>query len=89
PTMLEAGVENQESETMQGILLPAGTPPEIVAALHDAIIRALASPDVVAKCKEVGLEIVADTPAEFAAYIKKDVDKWHKVIVDAKIPQIQ
>jgi len=89
PTMLEAGVENQESETMQGVLLPAGTPPEIVAALHDAIIRALASPDVVAKCKEVGLEIVADTPAEFAAYIKKDVDKWRKVIVDAKIPQIQ
>ena len=41
------------------------------------------------KCKQVGLEIVADTPAEFAAYIKKEVDRWDKVIVDAKIPHIQ
>jgi len=41
------------------------------------------------KCKQVGLDIVADTPAEFAAYIKKEVDRWQKVIVDAKIAQIQ
>jgi len=44
---------------------------------------------VQAKCKQVGLDIVADRPAEFAVYIKKEVDRWHKVIVDAKIPQIQ
>ncbi len=42
-----------------------------------------------AKCAQLGLEIVADTPAEFSGYIKKEVTKWHKVITDAKIAQIQ
>jgi tripartite-type tricarboxylate transporter receptor subunit TctC len=89
PTMLEAGVEDQESETMQGVLVPAGTPSEIIALLNREVVKAMASPDLAAKCKEVGLDIVADTPAEFAGYIKKDVAKWYKVIVDAKIAQIQ
>jgi len=89
PTMAEAGVEGQESETMQAMLLPAGTPADIVALLNREVVNAMNAPDVEAKCQEVGLDIVADTPAEFAAYIKKDVDKWHRVITDAKIAQIQ
>ena len=89
PTMLEAGIEGQESETMQGVLVPGGTPQAIVDLLNREIVKALAQPDVQEKCKQVGLDIVADTPAEFAAYIKKEVDRWHRVIVDAKIPQIQ
>jgi tripartite-type tricarboxylate transporter receptor subunit TctC len=89
PTMPEAGVEGQESETMQGVLVPAGTPQAVVDLLNREIVKALAQPDVQEKCKQVGLDIVADTPVEFAAYIKKEVERWHRVIVDAKIPQIQ
>jgi tripartite-type tricarboxylate transporter receptor subunit TctC len=89
PTMIEEGVQGQESETMQGVFVPAGTPQPIVDLLNREIVKALHQPDVQEKCKQVGLEIVADTPAEFAVYIKKEVDRWHKVIVDAKIPQIQ
>jgi tripartite-type tricarboxylate transporter receptor subunit TctC len=89
PTLAEAGVENQESDTMQGVFVPAGTPPDIVALLNREIVKALQLPDVQAKCKEIGFDIVANTPEEFSAYLKKDVDKWHRVIVDAKIPQIQ
>jgi tripartite-type tricarboxylate transporter receptor subunit TctC len=89
PTMLEAGVEGQESETMQGVFVPGGTPQAIVDLLNREIVKALAQPDVQEKCKQVGLDIVADTPAEFSVYIKKEVDKWHKVITDAKIAQIQ
>jgi tripartite-type tricarboxylate transporter receptor subunit TctC len=89
PTMLEAGVEGQESETMQGVLVPGGTPQPVVELLNREIVKALAQPDVQEKCKQVGLDIVADTPSEFAAYIKKEVERWHQVIVDAKIPQIQ
>ena len=89
PTMIEDGVQGQESETMQGVFVPAGTPQPIVDLLNREIVKALHQPDVQAKCKQVGLDIVADTPAEFAVYIKKEVDRWHKVIVDAKIPQIQ
>jgi tripartite-type tricarboxylate transporter receptor subunit TctC len=89
PTMPEAGVEGQESETMQGVFVPGGTPQAVVDLLNREMVKALAQPDVQQKCKQVGLDIVADTPAEFAAYIKKEVDRWHQVIVDAKIPQIQ
>jgi len=89
PTMLEAGVAGQESETMQGVFVPGGTPQAIVDLLNREVVKALHQPDVQEKCKQVGLDIVADTPAEFAAYIKKEVDRWHQVIVDAKIPQIQ
>jgi tripartite-type tricarboxylate transporter receptor subunit TctC len=89
PTMLEAGVKGQESETMQGVLVPAGTPQDIIDLLNREIVKAMQQPDVKEKCAKLGLDIVADTPAEFAAYIKKDVDKWQKVIIDAKIAQIQ
>ncbi|MGB7035457.1 MAG: tripartite tricarboxylate transporter substrate binding protein [Xanthobacteraceae bacterium] len=89
PTMIEQGVKGQESETMQGVFVAAGTPQAVIDVLNREIVKALHQPDVQAKCKQVGLDIVADTPAEFAVYIKKEVDRWHKVIVDAKIPQIQ
>jgi tripartite-type tricarboxylate transporter receptor subunit TctC len=89
PTMAEAGAEGQDSDTMQGVFVPAGTPPDIVALLNREIVKALQLPDVQAKCKELGFDIVANTPEQFSAYIKKEVDRWHKVIVDAKIPQIQ
>ncbi len=89
PTMAESGAENQESDTMQGIFVPAGTPPDIVALLNREIVKALQLPDVQAKCKELGFDIVADTSEEFSAYIKKEVERWHKVIVDAKIQPIQ
>jgi tripartite-type tricarboxylate transporter receptor subunit TctC len=89
PTMLEAGVSGQESETMQGVLVPAGTPSDIIDLLNKEIVKAMRQPDVMEKCAKLGFDIVADTPAEFAGYIGKDVGKWRKVITDAKIPQIQ
>ena len=49
----------------------------------------MASPDVQAKCAQLGFDVVADKPEEFAAYIKSEVEKWNKVIKDAKVPQIQ
>ena len=89
PTMAEAGAEGQDSDTMQGVFVPGGTPPDIVALLNREIVKALQLPDVQAKCKELGFDVVANTPEEFSAYLKKEVDRWHRVIVDAKIPQIQ
>lgn len=89
PTLAEAGVEGQESETMQGVLAPAGTPAEIVALLNREIVKVMQSPDIKAKCLEQGFDIVADTPTEFASYIRKEIDKWRKVIQDAKVPRIE
>jgi tripartite-type tricarboxylate transporter receptor subunit TctC len=89
PTMAEAGVEGQESETMQGVLAPVGTPGDIIDLLNREIAKLMQLADVQAKCAELGFDVVADTPAEFTGYIKKEVDRWSKVINDAKIPQIQ
>ena len=89
PTMAEAGVADEESETMQGVFLPAGTPREIVDLLNREIAKAMALPDVKDKCAQLGFDVVADKPEQFAVYIKKEVEKWGKVIRDANIPQIQ
>jgi tripartite-type tricarboxylate transporter receptor subunit TctC len=89
PTMAESGIEGQESETMQGIFVPAGTPPDIIAFLNREIVKVMRLDDVKAKCLELGFDVVADSPQDFAVYIKSDIDKWAKVIKDAKIEKIQ
>jgi tripartite-type tricarboxylate transporter receptor subunit TctC len=88
PTMAEAGFKGQESETMQGIFVPAGTPKDIVDLIHREIVKVMNLPDVKEKCAQLGFDVVANTPAEFATYIKTDVEKWEKAIKDAKVPQI-
>ena len=88
PTLDELGIKNQEAETMQGVLLPAGTPKSIVDLLQTEIARIIHLPDVKDKLLAIGLEPDGMSPAVFAAYIKADIAKWKKVIADAKIPQI-
>ena len=85
PTMAESGAPDQEAETMQGVLLPAGTPREIVDRLHREIVRVVALPDVKERLAGLGFEPVANTPEEFAAYIRSEVNKWAKVIREAGI----
>lgn len=89
PTMAEAGVAGQESETMQGILVPGATPKPVVEFLNREIAAVMALPDVKQKAASLGFDVVANSPQEFAAYIKSEIEKWGKVIKDAKIPQIQ
>ena len=87
--MAESGIQGQESETMQGIFVPAGTPPAIVDLLNREIVKVMQLPDVKAKCRELGFDVVADSPQAFAVYIKQDIEKWNRVINDAKIQKIQ
>jgi tripartite-type tricarboxylate transporter receptor subunit TctC len=89
PTLAEAGVKEQESETMQGVFVPGKTPKTIVDQLNAEIAKAMAMPDVKERCTQLGFDPVADKPEEFAAYIKKEVEKWGKVIKEANIPQIK
>ena len=88
PTLDELGIKDQQAETMQGVLVPAGTPKPIVDLLQAEIARIVNLPDVRDKMLAMGLEPDGMSSAEFAAYIKADVAKWKKVIADAKIPQI-
>jgi tripartite-type tricarboxylate transporter receptor subunit TctC len=84
-TMAEAGVPGQEADTLQGVLVPAGTPPAIIDKLNGEIVKIMAMPEVKKQLDQLGFEPVADTPAEFAARIKEEVARWAKVIEEAHI----
>jgi tripartite-type tricarboxylate transporter receptor subunit TctC len=85
PTLAEAGLPEQEADTMQGILVPADTPRPIIDLLHREIVNVMALPDVKERMAALGYEPVANTPEEFAARIKAEIPTWGKVIRDANI----
>jgi tripartite-type tricarboxylate transporter receptor subunit TctC len=85
PTMAEAGVPDQESDTLTGVVVPAGTPKEIIDRWHDGIARVVALPDVKQRLQDLGFEPVADTLAHFGERIKTEIAKWAKVVHDANI----
>ena len=85
PTMAESGFPGFEAVPWFGLLAPSGTPKDIIDKLHGETVKALALPDVRKKFDELGLEPVGNTPAEFAAVIKKETPEWAKVIKDASI----
>jgi tripartite-type tricarboxylate transporter receptor subunit TctC len=80
PTMDEAGLKGFDASTWHGLVAPAGAPPQVIATLHDAAIKALHDPAVVASLDKLGVDIVADTPAEFDAYIKSEIPKWTAIV---------
>lgn len=85
PTMAESGFPGFEAVPWFGLLAPAGTPKEVLDKLHDETVKTLALPGVRKKFDELGLEPVGNTPAEFAAIIRKETPEWAKVIKDAGI----
>ena len=85
PTMTEAGVPGFETVGLAAILAPAGTPPAVVDRLSREIAAILRTPEVRDQLVAMGLEVVASTPAEFAAYIGAESKKWGKLIREAKI----
>jgi tripartite-type tricarboxylate transporter receptor subunit TctC len=85
PTMTEAGIPDQDSDTLLGVLVPAQTPEPIVARLHDGVAEAVRQIDGEGKLAALGFEPVANTPAEFGARIKADIAKWARVIEEAHI----
>jgi len=85
PTLAEAGVPDQESDTMQGVLAPTGTPEPIIAILHREIDKAMTELEVAQKMAALGFEKIASTPDEFARRIRADIPKWARVIQTANI----
>jgi tripartite-type tricarboxylate transporter receptor subunit TctC len=85
PTMAEAGVPDQEADTLTGILAPAGTPESIIRRLNSEIKRAVEQPDVRDKLTVLGFEPVLNTPEQFSARIVTEMAKWEKVVRDAHI----
>jgi tripartite-type tricarboxylate transporter receptor subunit TctC len=85
PTNGEQGVPGLESDTLTGILAPAGTPQAIVDRWHDAIVKMAADPEVKKKFDTLGFVAVANTPAEFTERIKIEAARWGKVVKAAGI----
>jgi len=85
PTMIEAGVADFEATSWFGLLVPVGTPSEIVTKLHHEAVRIVSSPDMREKFALIGLDVVGDAPDAFAAIIRSDTLKWAKVIKEAGI----
>jgi tripartite-type tricarboxylate transporter receptor subunit TctC len=85
PTFTEQGVTGQDADTLTGIVAPAGTPKEIVELLAREIANSVAQPDLTEKLAKLGFKPVANTPDEFAARIKVEIEKWGKVVRDANL----
>ena len=85
PTYAEQGIKDQEADTITGIVAPAGTPKEIVDLLYREIAKAVAQPDVKERLAALGFRPVANKPEEFGARIKLEMEKWGKVVRDAKL----
>ena len=85
PTTAEAGMPGLLTENWYGMIAPANTPPQIVAAINKAAVEAMKDKAVVDKLASQGAELVGDSPDQFRAYIDSETKKWAKVIKDAGV----
>ena len=83
PTFAEQGIKDQDADTLTGVVAPAGTPKEIVDLLYREIAKAVSQVDVKERLTALGFKPVANTPDEFGARIRLEMDKWGKVVRDA------
>ena len=83
PTMTEAGVRDQDSYTVTGLVMPTGAPKDIVERLHREFVAIGKLPDVKARLEMLGFNPVLNTPEEFNVRIKAEMVKWGKVVRDA------
>ena len=85
PTATEAGFPSFGPINVTGLIAPAGTPKDVVAALNAATNKALALPAVKEKYAGVGAVTTGGTPEQFSAYIAEDLARWTKVVKDANV----
>ena len=83
PTVAEAGVAGYEYVTWYGVLAPAATPRDIIARLNAEIVKVLRLPEVRERLQSMGIEIVANTPAEFAAFMREETTKWGRIVKES------
>jgi tripartite-type tricarboxylate transporter receptor subunit TctC len=84
-TNIEQGVPDLESDTLTGIVAPAGTPKEIIDRWRNEIAKAVMTAEVKQRLETLGFAPVANTPEEFGARLKSEMARWAKVIHDARI----
>ena len=85
PTTAEAGMPTLQAENWYGMIAPAKTPPDVVAALNAAAVEAMKDPGVREKLSSQGAILVGDTPEHFRSFIESETEKWAKVIKEAGV----
>jgi tripartite-type tricarboxylate transporter receptor subunit TctC len=80
PTLAESGMPGFEVGAWQGLMVPAGTPQPVIDRLNAELRKALANGDVRAKLAQQGAEPLGSSPEEYGAYIRKEIDRWGKVV---------
>ncbi|MBL8304996.1 MAG: tripartite tricarboxylate transporter substrate binding protein [Ideonella sp.] len=80
PTIAEAGLKGYDVSNWLGVFAPAGTPPEVIATLHAALGRAMATPALRAQLLALGIEPTFGTPDDFAALIRAEIPKWAEIV---------
>lgn len=86
PTLGEVGLAGfEETAPWIGMFAPAKTPPEVVKKVNEAVVAALRKPDIAARVAKMGGVVAADSPAEFASYLKRDYQRWEQVIRTAGV----
>jgi tripartite-type tricarboxylate transporter receptor subunit TctC len=87
PTIAEAGVRGLEPSSWNGLFVPARTPPAVVSAIQQQVVRVLKT-EIGERIRATGGEPVGSTPAEFEAKFRADVARFAKAVDDAKIPKL-
>ena len=85
PTCVESGMPGLVAVNWWGVLLPVGTPKPIVQKYHDDFVKVMQMPDVKQRFAELGVDAVSSTPEEFAAFMRKESEKYSKLIKEADI----
>lgn len=85
PTIAEAGLPTFEQSAWHGLFAPAGTPQAVITRLNSDVVRVLRSPDVAGRLAAQGVDVIGNTPAEFAVFIKQDIEKYAKLVKTAGI----
>jgi len=89
PTMAELGYPGFEAVPWFGLMAPAGTPQVVIDKVHRETARTLSQPDARRRLAELGVDLIGNTPAEFAAVIKAEIPQWAAVIKGAGIKAIE
>ncbi len=85
PTIAEAGVPGYESVQWWGLLVPAGTPGDIIARLHKEIVSVMSTQDIRERFEKEGMAVIAGSPQEFGTYIRAETEKWARIVKRAGI----
>lgn len=85
PTIAELGVQGYDFQIWHGLFAPAGTPQRVIRTVHKEAVRALGAPDVKERFTQLGFTVIGNTPEEFAAVVRHEVEKYRKIIIDAGI----